>query len=599
MSSQLVPWPYPVLTSVLIAPAPSSALHKGSLSLRLESSRSIDFDSIPSPRKTLGLSRTNHSHTLSEDLDASRNKLKEKPRPKPRPVFKPVIPTPSPPPDVQVEDEDEDLPEVPATPSPPRPRKSVKPPSTSVIEEEQQFDDDSGVDMSLVTSPQATPRQYRLDASPLPEAAPASPQPSDDEDDIPVRPRSSLAASKAAQSASKSRQSVPAVSMSISPPASPVVAPRKSKAKAASPPPPPLDSDDSSGPEDFGAPFEPADDAMDFDVGGGGGPDMDDVPMDFDDAGGDNQSPDPEEAPVQPEEDEEEDEDEAPARKTAKEKGKGKAKPKSQDSSRRERERSVLSPVVEEDDGMEDDIAAGLQTVGDGDVDVDDEEDDDQPPPEPEVQPRAKKVRATKNAAPKKPSSKRRGTSALPDEIVTMGVSGGAFKLCPGLHARPMLTFPSIHSDKENANGVRRSTRQRHAPLEYWRGERVLLGRSEEGPAPCPVFKGFVEIPIEVPEPLGGKKRRRTGRSASRGASRAPSSRRETSTAPGSVQYGGVPPEDGLDDDTAVDGTVKDWISGQPLRRRKWDYQFTSPLFLLILPSCTRSRLHPEADRDR
>lgn len=115
----------------------------------------------------------------------------------------------------------------------------------------------------------------------------------------------------------------------------------------------------------------------------------------------------------------------------------------------------------------------------------------------------------------------------------------------------------------------------------------MLLGRSEEGPAPCPVFKGFLELPKEVPEPLGARKHRRTGRSGSRGGSRAPSSRRDTSTAPGSgsgsAGYGGIPPEDGLDDDTAVDGTVKDWISGQPIRRRKLSFSGLHFFFQLLI----------------
>ena len=40
---------------------------------------------------------------------------------------------------------------------------------------------------------------------------------------------------------------------------------------------------------------------------------------------------------------------------------------------------------------------------------------------------------------------------------------------------------------EEAAEGIRRGTRKRMKPLEYFRGERVVYGRRESGRFPCPV----------------------------------------------------------------------------------------------------------------
>ena len=102
-----------------LGPAPSSVSHLSSLSRRIGTGRSTDFDAIPSPGKTSGLARSSHSHSLRADLDVSRSNMKERPRPKP--VHKPHTPDPasSPEPD---EDSDEnvtnDAVAEPASPSP-------------------------------------------------------------------------------------------------------------------------------------------------------------------------------------------------------------------------------------------------------------------------------------------------------------------------------------------------------------------------------------------------------------------------------------------------------------------------------------------------
>ncbi len=39
---------------------------------------------------------------------------------------------------------------------------------------------------------------------------------------------------------------------------------------------------------------------------------------------------------------------------------------------------------------------------------------------------------------------------------------------------------------------VRRSSRMRFAPLEYWRNERVVFGRRKSGPFPVPVIQDVI-----------------------------------------------------------------------------------------------------------
>ncbi|KAF9967670.1 hypothetical protein BGZ70_008722 [Mortierella alpina] len=61
----------------------------------------------------------------------------------------------------------------------------------------------------------------------------------------------------------------------------------------------------------------------------------------------------------------------------------------------------------------------------------------------------------------------------------------------------------------EDGPGVRRSNRVTFKPLEYWRNERVILGRSENTPQPVPVIKGVVRAPPPEPVVARGTKRTR------------------------------------------------------------------------------------------
>ncbi|KAF9569955.1 hypothetical protein EC968_002397 [Mortierella alpina] len=56
---------------------------------------------------------------------------------------------------------------------------------------------------------------------------------------------------------------------------------------------------------------------------------------------------------------------------------------------------------------------------------------------------------------------------------------------------------------EQDDSGVRRSNRITFKPLEFWRNERVILGRSDNTPQPVPVIKGVVRAPH--PEPAAGR----------------------------------------------------------------------------------------------
>lgn len=106
-------------------------------------------------------------------------------------------------------------------------------------------------------------------------------------------------------------------------------------------------------------------------------------------------------------------------------------------------------------------------------------------------------------------------------------------------------------------------------PLEYWRNEKVIYGRSDEGVEHVPIMKGVIRYPQEPPEPLGSvasRKRKRNARSQSRAASQ--SAPRE----PLSVKREDAdlnPPELGWDQDTEAMGTVIDFSTQEEVDRRE------------------------------
>jgi len=94
-------------------------------------------------------------------------------------------------------------------------------------------------------------------------------------------------------------------------------------------------------------------------------------------------------------------------------------------------------------------------------------------------------------------------------------------------------------------NGVRRSKRERYKPLEWWRGEKVVYGRTQSsGPILVPTIKEILRIPAQKPLPLGHKRR---------GYSRA-----RSKTADEKLTMAVYNPEEGWDDTTDPFGEVYD-----------------------------------------
>ncbi|KZT09565.1 uncharacterized protein LAESUDRAFT_722528 [Laetiporus sulphureus 93-53] len=191
--------------------------------------------------------------------------------------------------------------------------------------------------------------------------------------------------------------------------------------------------------------------------------------------------------------------------------------------------------VSHEDMDMEDDIAHGLEEVEQGpdEEDVEEEQpkkrdgeergDDDSIE---KHQPANKKARKeTENEGAKKP----RGRPRKKDNVLRE------------------LTYEDHNA---NANGVRRSSRLRITPLEWWRGEKVIYGSDDSGePKFVATIKAIRRLPKEQPKPLGTKHRvkKRSARSKSKTV--------EVEVSENLV----FNPEEGWDDSTKAEGVVIDY----------------------------------------
>lgn len=123
-----------------------------------------------------------------------------------------------------------------------------------------------------------------------------------------------------------------------------------------------------------------------------------------------------------------------------------------------------------------------------------------------------------------------------------------------------------INEDDDDATSLRRSKRRHYPPLEYWRQERVVWGRRENGRSAVPVIKEIITIPKPDAEPLGAKKRKR--------GTRKPRSKSTPSSPPPvrvreEIRIIEVEnPELGWDDATPSTGVIVDWTSKEEVERR-------------------------------
>jgi len=117
-----------------------------------------------------------------------------------------------------------------------------------------------------------------------------------------------------------------------------------------------------------------------------------------------------------------------------------------------------------------------------------------------------------------------------------------------------------VDDDDAEARGLRRGSRLRYAPLDFWRLEKVVYGRPSTGHTVVPVIKEIIRHEEEPIKPLGGtKKKGNTGKKekGKKKKSRASEDREPT-------------PDDerGMDLETDPMGDVRDYITGDIVRKR-------------------------------
>ncbi|KAM0792444.1 hypothetical protein ACM66B_005121 [Microbotryomycetes sp. NB124-2] len=118
--------------------------------------------------------------------------------------------------------------------------------------------------------------------------------------------------------------------------------------------------------------------------------------------------------------------------------------------------------------------------------------------------------------------------------------------------AQPIIQkFPRKRQADDNADGVRRSARQRLEPLEYWRNERVVYKRRSSG-------MGIDQV-VRIPKDQMGLPQHHRKRGTSAQARRGNSTSRVKSE---------VPEEEGVDDATDPDGIVWSWEGDAEVSRR-------------------------------
>ena len=226
---------------------------------------------------------------------------------------------------------------------------------------------------------------------------------------------------------------------------------------------------------------------------------------------------------IEQEEDNEEEEEEPP-QETPSKKDKGKRK-------------AALNEVPDQDD-VEDEIAQELENVGLGlDSDVDQEVEESRPP----VKKAKTEDKSQKGAQTQ--SKRKKENIGMPLSYI------------------PKLISLSINLAPRE--GVRRSQREHYRPLEYWRGEKLVYGRtSHSGPILVPQIKEIIRIPKEVPLQLGTKRKRGTTRARSHS---------KTLEAVEGVIPPALPvvdPEEGWDDNTEAKCTVIHFTSKEEVERR-------------------------------
>ena len=176
--------------------------------------------------------------------------------------------------------------------------------------------------------------------------------------------------------------------------------------------------------------------------------------------------------------------------------------------------------------GVEDDIAQGLEEVENAQNDEDNV-------------PLAKKPR-------KDPAKSRK---PRPEKRVVRAPAERAY--C----ASPLCISTQTIAGSPTPEGVRRGRRHRFKPLEWWRQEKVVYGRRDSGAILVPQIKEIVRVPQEPVKPLGKAGKRKRGTTVTRGKSKG----RDTP----------FNPEEGWDEQTPMEAVVLDFDTQEELTRRR------------------------------
>lgn len=202
---------------------------------------------------------------------------------------------------------------------------------------------------------------------------------------------------------------------------------------------------------------------------------------------------------------------------------------------------------VEEDIVMEDDIAQGLAEV-ENTVQLEDEPFEESY----QIQKRGREEDAPPPKEKKKSVKRKKVHIEAP-------LSGKEIKLLTLKLVLGYITYIYTNLETHNiVDGVRRGTRTRYKPLEWWRCEKVVYGRRDSGTSMVPVIKDIIRLPKDEAETLASKKKRASSRARSR--SRAVEGPEEQDV----IVFN---PEEGWDDATEAAGVVMDYFSKDEVSR--------------------------------
>ncbi|KAH9931701.1 Mif2/CENP-C like-domain-containing protein [Epithele typhae] len=180
-------------------------------------------------------------------------------------------------------------------------------------------------------------------------------------------------------------------------------------------------------------------------------------------------------------------------------------------------------------------------------------EEDETPPPASPPKKKGGKGKASKEKTTKEKTTKERASKKNRKENEV-----------PRSTTRELMRDAS--PDDADATGLRRSKRRHYAPLAWWRLEKVVYGRRENGPCYVANIKEIHREPVPEPQPLGAK-RRKIIRKKSQTVEAEPQ------------QFLVYDPEEGWDDETDPHCTVLEYgKEGKEVKRRvAFTDKMTSP----------------------